>query len=359
MKWLWGFPLMLIYLIGVYIHKAFYALNILKSKTFNLPIIAVGNLNTGGSGKTPTIDEIFKILLQEGYKTAIISRGYKRKSSEILEVRVDTPVTDSGDEPLMLKQRNPEAVVVVSSNRAKGINFLLEKHPDVRAILLDDALQHRSVQYDFSILLSDYNKPYVDDHLLPIGRLREPISAANKSDIIIVTKSPKDLTIYQKKEWNTRLKVHKLQLLLFSYFEYHEMVFPWESEKVSIPKTCILLTGIANAKPLLEHLKTDFEVLKHYAFPDHHLFREKDLQKLISIKKSNPEEMQLIITTEKDFVRLTQFQNWFESNGFIVGYLPVNLAYTSKEKLALSSKILDYVRTFESNRIIYKKQNRN
>lgn len=360
MKWLWGFPLMLVYLLGVYIHKALYSLGIKKSKAFNLPIIAVGNLNTGGSGKTPTIDEVFKILSGEGYKTAIISRGYKRKSKNILEVFSDTPVLESGDEPLMLKIRNPEAIVVVAANRAKGIDFLLEKHPDVRAILLDDALQHKSVDFDFSILLSDYSKPYTDDYLLPVGRLREPISAADNSDIIIITKSPKDLNIYQKKEWNTKLKVHKLQLLVFSYFNYEEMVFPWEETPIeSKPENCILLTGIANPLPLFEHLKNEYTEVKQLSFPDHHFFKEKDLQKLLVLKNANVENKQLIITTEKDFVRLTQFQNWFDSNGFIVGYLPVNLAYTPKEKVQLTSKILDYVRTFESNRIIYKKQNRN
>ncbi len=291
------FPFSLLYGAVVHLRNFLYDRNILISKKFDTTTICIGNLTVGGTGKTPMTEFLIE-LLQPHYTIAVLSRGYRRKSAGFVLANESTSVEKLGDEPFQIHQKFKDITVAVDANRREGIKKLSEQvSPNL--ILLDDAYQHRKVKPDFSLLLTSFGNLYVDDWYLPTGNLRDSKKAAGRADIIIVTKCPKDLSKDDQEQIKKKLKPKKHQKVLFSYFEYDNMVHGQldhlEVEELKGRKIT-LVTGIANPVPLVNHLKDIGLDLDHLAFGDHHFFSEREVETL--------KRKEIVVTTEKDYVRL-------------------------------------------------------
>lgn len=268
--------------------------------SFDIPIIAVGNLSTGGTGKTPMIEYLIRQNSEK--KLAVLSRGYGRKTKGYLEVFSNSKAVEVGDEPLQFKLKFRESVIVaVCEKRVEGIKRLLAEY-DLDLILLDDAYQHRHVKASKYILLTSYDQPYYEDHLLPAGNLRESRSGADRADSIVITKCPADLTEVRKEQIRLKINPKKHQQVYFSTITYSRTVIGWNNTMLLEDlknKGVTVITGIAKPDYFIDFLQNHM-IVDHLRFPDHHNFTEKDLELF--------KEKELIITTEKDFVRLKEFQ---------------------------------------------------
>lgn len=313
------FPIVPIYFIVTWLRNWLYDKGIKSSKSYDIPIICVGNLSTGGTGKTPMIEYLIRLLKDEK-SVATLSRGYKR-ITEGYELADQGATTDTiGDEPYQFYRKFKDIKVAVDGNRQNGISQLLSLEDKPEVILLDDAYQHRKVKAGFNILLTAYYKLYSDDIVLPTGNLREPRSGAKRADIIVVTKCPSGITENEKNKIFQKLKIEPYQQLVFSSIDYAEKVFSTDSEMIleSLPKFT-LVTGIANAMPLVDFLINKGLKFDHLEYPDHYSFRPNDIEELA--KKD------LIITTEKDYVRLVDNEN-LKSKLF---YLPIEITIDKKD----------------------------
>lgn len=272
---------------------------VLKSYSFDLPIIAVGNLSVGGTGKTPQIEYLIR-LLSDKYKVATLSRGYKRKSEGFVLADENANAAILGDEPFQFHQKFPNVQVAVDANRKNGIEQLLNQNTKPEIILLDDAFQHRKVKAGFYILLTAYNDLYADDYILPTGNLRESRIGAKRANIVIVTKCPANLSLDEQSSIKKKLRLAQNQELYFTYIDYDSAIFSEEKQlQVSDIKDSdkLLLAGIAKPEPFFKHLKMENDEL--LIFPDHHHFSDKDISDI-----KNKAQNKIIITTEKDYVRL-------------------------------------------------------
>ncbi len=276
-----------------------YDLGIKKSTVYDFPVIAVGNLSVGGTGKSPMVEYIIRLLLNHQKKIATLSRGYKRESKGFQIATESSLVSDIGDEPLQFKRKFAEVTVAVDADRRNGIRSLVSLDPSLDAVLLDDAYQHRKVKAGFYILLTAYANLYCDDILLPTGNLREPRKGANRADIVVVTKCPRNLSIEERRRVRNRLDIKSNQQLFFSYISYSDMITGIAEQKsIYTLKDSFftLVTGIANPQPLVDYYTSLGLRFDHINFPDHHNFTLKELEHLNSLDT--------IITTEKDYVRL-------------------------------------------------------
>ncbi|MCB7481105.1 tetraacyldisaccharide 4'-kinase [Christiangramia sediminis] len=310
-----------------------YDQNILQSRSYDLPVICVGNLNTGGTGKSPMIEYLLSILTED-YKTATLSRGYKRESKGFRLVELQDSAILTGDEPLQFKNKYPQSIVAVDANRREGIAKLLKYSPDV--VLLDDAFQHRKVEAGFNILLTAYGDLYVNDLLLPGGNLRESASGAGRADVIVVTKCPEDLSETEMEKIEKQLKPLSHQKVFFTAISYSEKVFSEErSLEFGNIKTedFMLVTGIANPEPLLKYIQEKGLDLKHLQFPDHHNFTEKELKKL--------QDLPRILTTEKDYMRL---KGRISTDKLF--YLPIQVNFL-RNREDFNSKIFSFIKKNE------------
>jgi len=322
------FPISLIYGLVVYVRNRFYDAGILKSKVYSTPTICIGNLSIGGTGKTPMVEFLIRIL-QENYSLAVLSRGYKRKTTGFIMANANTKVKDIGDEPFQIHQKFPQVTVAVDADRRNGIEQL-EKIIKPEIILLDDAFQHRRVKPSHSILLSAYDNRYTNDWYLPTGDLRDSKYASKRSDLIVITKCPPSISEAERSIIHKQMNPAGYQKVLFSYLEYDNKLIG-ENSTVELDffvnKDITLITGIANPKPLLNHLVVAGLTIKHLSFADHHFFTEKELG-LFRTKKT-------IITTEKDYMRLQgKVKNLY--------YLPIRHAFLPDDK-AVIEKYLDSV----------------
>ena len=293
------FPLSILYSAIASIRNFCYDKGLLKSYTFNLPIIVVGNISVGGTGKTPQIEYLIRIFADK-YKVASLSRGYKRKSSGFILADSNANAEIIGDEPFQYYTKFPNIQVAVDADRKNGIEQLLSNPIKPNLILLDDAYQHRRVKAGFYILLTSYNELYSDDFQLPTGNLRESCKGAKRANIIVVTKCPSDLSIVEQDNIKDKLAISANQKLFFSTIEFDEYVYSENgkqlvSELQNVDK--LLLAGIAKPHTFFAHLQSDKEDC--LTFSDHHQFTEKDLLEI-----NNKAQNKIIITTEKDFVRL-------------------------------------------------------
>lgn len=325
-------PFVPVYYIVTWLRNIFYDYGILKSKTYNIPIICVGNLSVGGTGKTPMIEYLIR-LLQTDFKVAVLSRGYKRKTKGFVLASDTSTVDDIGDEPYQFFTKFNNVSIAVDANRQNGIESLIELvNPDV--ILLDDAYQHRKVKAGLNILLSTYSNLFFDDMLLPTGNLREPKRGVNRADIIIITKCPKGILETDKRAIVNRIHTEAHQVVLFSTIEYSNSL---KSEKKDISindlktTTFTLVTGIANAKPLVNYLKLKELDFDHLNFKDHHDFTQKEIDSI----NSKP----LIVTTEKDFMRLKG------KISIPMYYLPIEIKLDNKELLI--SQLNSFLKSFK------------
>jgi tetraacyldisaccharide 4'-kinase len=293
------FPFSILYGLITSIRNFLYNNNIFRATTFEVPIIVVGNLSVGGTGKSPQIEYLIR-LLSPKYKIATLSRGYKRKSKGFILANANSTPEILGDEPFQFYKKFPEIQVAVAANRKLGIEqlLLLSEKPEV--ILLDDAYQHRRVKAGFYILLTTFNDIYADDYLLPSGNLRECKVGAKRANLIIVTKCPPKLSFDEKELIKKKLKLESHQQLFFSCIEYDEFVYS-EEEALTVEAikntNKLLLAGIAKPKSFFNYLENKEDSL--LTFPDHHHFSEKDIEAISNLAKDK-----IIITTEKDYVRL-------------------------------------------------------
>lgn len=333
------FPFAIVYGLIMNIRNFLFDKGVLKSYSFDIPIIAVGNLNVGGTGKTPQIEYLIR-LLSTTYTLATLSRGYKRKSKGFILANVNSDAESLGDEPYQMHLKFPTIKVAVDVNRKNGIKKLLSVTDKPDVILLDDAFQHRKVKAGFYILLTSYNDLFCDDYILPTGNLREYKSGAKRADVIIVTKCPKQLS--EKEQITIKRKIGTSQLVYFSFIDYDDKVYnPSESKNVNEIRIVdkLLLAGIANPNPFFAYLHGQNDV--KLAYSDHHHYKENDI-KIIKEKANN----KLIITTEKDYVRLKNYQ--LKS----LFYLPIKTRFISEGNI-FDKTILDYVGKSSRNSKIY------
>ena len=293
------FPLALLFKGITSLRNFLYDKDIFKSYSFDVPVIVVGNLSVGGTGKTPQIEYLIR-LLSDKYKIATLSRGYKRKSKGFILADANANATIIGDEPFQFYSKFPNIQVAVAANRKNGIEQLLSQTSKPEVILLDDAFQHRKVKAGFYILLTSYNELYSDDFQLPTGNLRESRSGAKRANVIIVTKCPSDISMESRNEITKKLHIESHQQLFFTSIAYDDFVYS-ENGKRSVSEIenvdKLLLAGIAKPQSFFRHLPNKNEAC--LAFPDHHHFTEKDIFEINNKANNN-----IIITTEKDYVRL-------------------------------------------------------
>ena len=326
------FPIVPIYFIVTWTRNKLYDLGFKKSKSYNFPIICVGNLSVGGTGKSPMIEYLIR-LLKTDYNLATLSRGYKRETNGFKLADTSDSAKTVGDEPFQFYNKfGIDILVSVDANRQHGISSLraLENKPDI--ILLDDAFQHRKVKAGFYVLLTTYNMLYVDDIVLPTGNLREPKAGAKRANIIVVTKCPESITIQEKERIKKKLNPEANQTVFFSSISYSNKLFSNSNETDFSELTSFtLVTGIANANPLVNYLKSKQLDFKHLNYKDHHVFSEKDINDLAKLDR--------IVTTEKDFMRLkteTRLQDKLY-------YLPIEITIDKKE--LFDSKLLEFVKS--------------
>jgi tetraacyldisaccharide 4'-kinase len=340
------------------VRNKLYDWKVFKSVRFNLPVICVGNLVVGGSGKSPVTEYLVDLLA--GKKIAILSRGYGRVTKGFLLADKNSTSLTIGDEPLQFYSKFPEVTVAVCEDRVKGINKLLDDH-DV--VILDDAFQHRAVTPGYNILLFEYDKLLKKQYLLPAGNLREPFNGYRRAQSIMVTKTPERLDPAKKLMCTNKFENNFQKNLLFSTLSYQDLISFNKKESrscESIKKDTVvfLWTGIANPKPLISYLSGFPILLKHQGFPDHHQFTRKELMGLIEEFKSDTSIEKMIITTEKDVQRLLNAPLKELLLNLPVFYLPVKIKILNEDKLTFDQKILNYVSITTRDRTIHQAKNR-
>lgn len=319
-------------------------LGILSSKEFDLPIISVGNLSVGGSGKSPMTEYLVR-LLKDKYKLATLSRGYGRRSKGFRLVQENSLSTEVGDEPLQFKKKFTDITVAVCENRVEAVIRLEKSHG---LIILDDAYQHRALRPGFSILLFDYNDISNFKMLLPAGDLREPVWEKDRADILVITKTPPGLNQPDRQEILGLVKPINQQEVFYSYLEYGDLK-PINQEmedrallSIKVSAKIILLTGIANPAPLLSEIGGYTQFITHHSYPDHHNFSKRNIIRLVQAFNAVVADDKLIITTEKDAQRLGSVEVKELLNDLPVYYLPVRAEIHEPERARFNELIENY-----------------
>lgn len=345
----WLMPLSWLYGVGVDIRNTLFDMGVLRSVSYDIPIINVGNITVGGTGKTPHVEYLIR-LLSGRFRVAVLSRGYKRKTSGYLLSSVSSTMEEIGDEPWQIKQKFPEIYVAVDGNRRRGIERLMkdEATKNVQVILLDDAYQHRYVKPGHNILLVDYHRIISDDCLLPAGNLRERASSSRRASTVIVTKCPQYITAMGFRVIMSALQLKPYQQLFFSTFSYGIMHQLWGDATMK-PEMMrkdnmhvLLLTGIGNPRQMEQDVRRFAQHLTPLSFPDHHYYTQRDAetirQALLALPKPH-----LIITTEKDAARLRHLQEVCDELRQNTYVLPIEVSIMRDEKNKLDKTIIDYV----------------
>ena len=350
-------PLSWLYGLGVGFRNLLFEAGILKSQAFATPVISVGNITVGGTGKTPHVEYLIR-LLKDKTNLAVLSRGYKRKSHGFVLGDDHTTMYDLGDEPFQMKQKFPDITVAVDKKRTRGISNLIHgaAGKDIDVILLDDAFQHRYVKPGINILLVDYHRLIIYDELLPSGRLREPASSKNRADIVIVTKCPTDMKPMEFRVLTKAMALYPYQQLYFSTFTYEhlEPLFGeggLERLEDLADQHVLLLTGIGSPEQMRLDLEPYAKELKPLAFADHHQFKEKDIL-LINETFSSLPSPRCIITTEKDAVRLKAIEGLSDEVKQHLYVLPIRIKIMLDQDLSFNKYIIDYVRKNSRNSLL-------
>lgn len=374
------YPFALIYGIIIWFRNVFFNIELLPSEDFEIPIISIGNITVGGTGKTPHTEYLIN-LLKKSYQVAVLSRGYKRKSKGFLLANELSKLADLGDEPLQMKKKFSDLVVAVDENRRRGIRNLMDKstNPFVDIILLDDAFQHRYVNPSISILLIDYNRMITDDYLMPVGKLREPAGQMKRADIIIISKCPKVLTPIEIRVLTMNIRLQPHQALFFTTMGYGELKsispsLPPISKESSLEenmeigqirknltmdqiraekKPVLILAGIASPDNLIAYVREYSPDVQTLIFPDHHEFNKKDAKKIGLAFEKIKSSGGVIISTEKDVMRI-QENPFLEAFTPYIYYPVLEVHFLDDQGSAFEQKILDYVRINKRNRRLAK-----
>lgn len=348
------YPFAFLYGVGIAVRNWFYDSGTLPSAEFDRSVIVIGNLSIGGTGKTPMIEYLVR-LLKEKFPVATLSRGYKRHTTGFIIADKESTSHQIGDEPLQFKKKFPELLVAVDENRKNGIQQLLVKFPEMKVLLLDDAFQHRRVKPGFSILLSDYGKMFYDDYLLPVGTLREWRAGKKRADIIIATKCPDNLTPVEKRIILKKINPEPHQHVLFSHIRYGEPIPVFASPLSPLLQergTAILLTGVSNPRPLEDFLLSKKLKVISLVYPDHHEYTLVEANQLIEKFQNIPGTNKFIITTEKDAMRLDKPGLVEVLHKLPIYYIPIETTFDAKEKNDFDELIINYIKRTEqkSNR---------
>lgn len=341
-------PLSLLYGLGVSARNAFYKMGLLKSLSFNIPVISVGNLSVGGAGKTPHIEYLIR-LLREHINVSTLSRGYNRKTKGYMEVQRQHNAEEVGDEPLQFKRKFPDISVNVSENRAFAIPKIVMKHSDMQLILLDDAFQHRAVQPGLNVLLTEYSKLFTQDYLLPSGRLREWRSAYERADVIIVTKCPQELPLSEKERITAEINPLPHQQIFFSYYAYQAPYYQFNPRyrlKMDEDLDVLLISAIARTDYLVDYLEQQTGEIRNMEFEDHHYFSKEDISDLNKSFKAMTNKRRVIITTEKDAMRLELHRDFLIQERLPIFVLPLEVRFHFDEGEKFNQLIKDYLLNF-------------
>lgn len=350
MRWLL-IPISALYQSIVWFRNLLYDLNIFKSKEFDISVISVGNLAVGGTGKTPHSEYIVE-LLKDKFNIAILSRGYKRKTKGFRFVTTEDTYLEAGDEPKQISLKFPKLIIAVNSNRVEGVKKILKKHPETNVVLLDDAHQHRRITPSIRILLTEYDNLFYNDSFLPYGRLRDNISQYKRANTIIVTKCPEDLKPIERRIISQDLKLLPYQTIYFSYLKYGKLTHLTKNKKPKINNETqiLLVTGIANPKPLVKYLKENIsEKINHIKFPDHFSFNEKSIQKINAEFENMKTDNKIVITTEKDAVRLREKNELSDSVKANIYHIPIKIDFLFEARQEFNNQIINYVRKNKTN----------
>jgi tetraacyldisaccharide 4'-kinase len=326
------FPLAFFYGTIIHIRNFLFDIQLFKSNPSTLPSIVIGNLSMGGNGKTPTLLWLYEVL-KDNHNIAFLSRGYGRNTKGFRQVSALSTAKEVGDEPLLLYSKTQNPFTFVCENRFKGIEKIKNLFPKIDLVILDDAFQHRKLKADKYILLTEYDSPFFNDFYFPMGNLRDGKNQAKRADIIIVSKCPNSLQDTEKEIFIKKINPLPHQSVFFSTIEYEILKEVFENKNVSFPEECIAVSGIANPKLFIEAVSKKTKLIKHFNYPDHHSFSEKDIDSW-----SNTSNCKAIITTEKDAIRLIEYKDYLDSKNLKIFSLPIKIQI---DNLELFLKILN------------------
>jgi len=358
-------PVSWLYGLVIALRNFCYDKNIFKSVSFPLPVINVGNLTMGGTGKTPHIEYLIR-LLKENFRIATLSRGYGRKTQGFMLVSNPSGTSMVGDEPMQYHSKFPDITVSVGEDRVAAIENLVKLMPKPEVILMDDAYQHRAVKPGLNILLLEHDGVMKKDYLLPSGTLREWKKGMKRADIIIISKCPEILVPIERKRLAEHIELLPQQKLFFSFFRYGDIVRLNNKQGNMLIGTnyyfekrftILLVTGIANPSGLAEYLKRKTDKLETIVFRDHHEFTVDDLRSITETFNNIANANKIIVTTEKDAMRLRNPELEEASKGLPIFYLPVEVVFHQNDKEQFDKMVLNYARQNQTNRFIHQREN--
>lgn len=331
-------PLSKLYGFVTFMRNQFFDWHILPQHTFNVPVVVVGNIAVGGTGKTPHTEYIIEHL-RHNFRIAVLSRGYKRKTKGFVLATNESKPTHIGDESYQIFHKfGGKVIVAVCEDRVAGIHELLSLFPDISLIVLDDAFQHRYVTPTVSVVLTEYNRPLYDDKMLPYGRLREPLRGIMRANIIVATKCPEQMTDLDYALFKKNLDHFPYQDVFFSRYVYQNMVPMFPDETSSVPSlewmdssdSILAVAGVENPRPFIRYLKSFMARVRVNVFADHHAFSKKDMAELLERFRTMPGNTRILVTTEKDAVRMMSSPHFPPELRSAAYYLPVKVDFISR-----------------------------
>jgi tetraacyldisaccharide 4'-kinase len=340
-------PFATVYGSVVALRNYLYDEKIFKAVRFDIPVIGIGNLTAGGTGKSPHIEYLLTYL-QYTYKVATLSRGYGRKTHGFVLAGSTSTASDIGDEPRQFKRKFPDAVVTVCEDRVLGLPRILHESPDVDVVLLDDAFQHRSIVAGLSLLLTDYSLRFTHDNLIPIGWLRESKRNYHRADLIIVTKCPENISEEEKKAITLEIKPFRYQRVYFSSIQYGPLYsFNDGFAKTELTKDMdvLLVCGIAKHEGLEKYLQSKVRNVYLRGYRDHHHFDVYDLEQIRETFKDIGDGKKILVTTEKDAARLEEHRDWFLQNKIEIFVQPISVKFVSGDEEKFNADIIQYIET--------------
>lgn len=353
MNKVWLAPLAFLYGIAISVRHKLFDWGILRSQTYDIPVICVGNLTVGGTGKTP-VTEMLVQNLKRDWNVAVLSRGYKRKTKGYLEVQPNMSFLKTGDEPKQIKVKFPDVVVAVCEKRVEGIAEIRRRHPEVNLIILDDAFQHRYVEPWVNIVLVDYSRPIYQDHLLPWGTLRDTVSQLHRANYVLVTKCPAHMNPLERRLVRKSLKLYPYQNLYFcsvSMGNPMEMFAEGGRRRVKPGDDVIAMSGIGNPRSFEECLAKNYNVVGTLEYPDHHPYTSRDLDDMTRAIEESPEGS-VILTTEKDAVKLRNSKKIPPGIRERLYYVPMKISFYDDTRQEFLSKLDNDIRTNPKDRIL-------
>ncbi len=340
-------PIALIYGLIIKIRNLLFDFKILKSVSFEKPIICVGNLTVGGTGKTPHVEYLIK-LLSTKLNIATLSRGYGRKTKGFGYASNTSTSTEVGDEPLQIKLKYPSIQVTVDADRVSGITRLINENSNLDLILLDDAFQHRYVKPGLSILLIDFNRPITTDYFLPMGRLRDSVKEKRRADIVIISKCPFDLSPELRINLSKKLKLSPKQSIYFTTMVYGEPIPVFKKYRINLElkkeQEIYAFAGIANPTFFFSHLENKTNLIEKHIFPDHFTFTKNKIYPIFDSYLRSKANSKAIVTTEKDAARLRGIPSLDEEFKKSIFYIPIEVKFVDDQEIIFNNQILNYAR---------------